>query len=40
MGVLFVVAFEVEAIEPYSKYERKQDLRRLEKLNDHLGART
>jgi hypothetical protein len=32
MEVPFIVAFEVEVIKPYSKYEKKQALRRLEKL--------
>jgi len=32
MGVPFVIAFEVEVIKPYLKYERMQTLRRLEKL--------
>jgi hypothetical protein len=32
MGVPFVTTFEVEAIDPNSKYEIRQALRRLEKL--------
>jgi hypothetical protein len=32
MGVPFIVAFKVETIKPYSKYETRQALRRLEKL--------
>jgi hypothetical protein len=32
MGVPLVIAFEVEAIKPNSKYEKRQALKRLEKL--------
>jgi hypothetical protein len=32
MGVSSIVAFEVEAVEPNSEYERKRALRKLKKL--------
>jgi hypothetical protein len=32
MGIPFVVAFEVEVIKPYLKYERRQTSKRFENL--------
>jgi hypothetical protein len=40
MGVPSIVAFKVEAIEPNSKYERRQALRRLEKPRQPFRGRS
>jgi hypothetical protein len=40
MGVPSVTSFEVEVVEPNSKYERKQALRRLEKLRQPSRGRS
>jgi hypothetical protein len=38
MGVPSVAAFETEVIELELEYERKQAMKRLENLDDHLRA--